>query len=250
MLCAQFVAAAESLLSALSPELFAGSRNTQLTFVLGPSPTRALEVYNASFVVPGGGQDGAKAAQACSAMAASKTVLRELILATAAGSEGPASRGKLCAWAALRMLANAVLTALTRYTCGKFGRERTAMRPSSRQTPCAGATKLFVLVRRPAGAELLPGFLPKRGLQLRMRKGLQVHCASFLKASAAMPHVECSHEVSSAASFLQLRLTMYRDGEPANLYPECYSSCAGRHHHTRCRGGFCMYWRGGLQDGV
>ena len=55
------------------------------------------------------------------------------------------------------------------------------MRPLPRSIPCAGATKLFVLVRRPAGARLLPGFLPKRGLQLRMRKGLQVYFASSLK---------------------------------------------------------------------
>ena len=116
MLCAQFVAAAESLLSSLSAELFAGSRNTQLTFVLGPSPTRALEVYSASFAICGSSQDRAKAAQACSAPAASKTVLRELILATAAGPEGPASRGKLCTCTELKMLADAVLTALTRYT--------------------------------------------------------------------------------------------------------------------------------------
>ena len=38
----------------------------------------------------------------------------------------------------------------------------------------AGATRMFVLIRRPADAELLPGFLPKRGLQIRLRKGLQV----------------------------------------------------------------------------
>ena len=116
MLCAQFVAAAESLLISLSPELFADSRKTQLAFVLGPSPTRASEVYSASFAVCGSSQDRVEAAQACSAPAASKTVLRELILATAAGPEGPASRGKLCTCAELEMLANAVLTALTRYT--------------------------------------------------------------------------------------------------------------------------------------
>ena len=91
------------------------------------------------------------------------------------------------------------------------------MRPSSRQTPCAGATKLFVLVRRPAGAKLLPGFLPKRGLQLRMRKGLQVHCASSRKASAAMPHVECSHKVPSAALSLKLLFAMRKDEGPTRL---------------------------------
>ena len=109
----QFVAAAESLLSSLSPELFAGKWNTQLAFVLGPSPTRAVEVYSASFAVCGSSQDGAMAAQERASSAASKTVLRELILATAAGPEGPASRGKLCTCAELKLLADTVLTALT-----------------------------------------------------------------------------------------------------------------------------------------
>ena len=95
------------------------------------------------------------------------------------------------------------------------------MRPSSRQIPCAGATRLFVLVRRPAGAKLLPGFLPKRGLQLRMRKGLQVHLASSLKASAAMPHVKCSHEILFPASSLTLTLASCRDEGPASLEADC-----------------------------
>ena len=59
-----------------------------------------------------------------------------------------------------------------------------AMLPAFRdRSGHAGATKLFVLVRRPAYAELPPGFLPKRGLQLRMQKGLQVRTLHTLMSS-------------------------------------------------------------------
>ena len=200
------MAAAESQLSSMSPELFAGSQNTQLAFVLGSSPIRALEVYSVSFAASGSSQDDAQAAQERAAAAASKTVLRELLLATAAGPEGPASRGKLCTCAVLRAPANAVLAALIRYTGGSAVRERNHMRLPSGHISCAGATKLFVLVRRPAGAKLLPGFLPKRGLQLRMRKGLQVRLALPLKTCAAMPDAICSHKAPSAAPFQKMTL--------------------------------------------
>lgn len=95
----QFVAAADQLLSSLSPELFAAAPDTEIIFLFGPSPMRAQEVY--SMTCSTAGVSASQSAEISSQQptghyiaTASKTVLRKLILATAAGPEGPASKGE------------------------------------------------------------------------------------------------------------------------------------------------------------
>lgn len=91
----QFIAAADELLSSLSPELFSACQDTEVVFVLGPSPMRALETYSLACSASANDEGSALQGPAASAAAASRAVLRKLILSTAAGPEGPASRGVL-----------------------------------------------------------------------------------------------------------------------------------------------------------
>lgn len=80
----------------LTPQLFTACPDTELAFLLGPSPMRAVEVYSMTCKCSAadGGGSGSHQEQTNHAAAASRAVLRKLILATAAGPEGPASRGK------------------------------------------------------------------------------------------------------------------------------------------------------------
>ena len=93
----QFVGAAENLLSSISPELFASSHGTEIVFLLGPSPMRALEVYSmtcsTSCSASENDENDSQQAPGSYMATVSRTVLRKLILATAAGTEGPASKG-------------------------------------------------------------------------------------------------------------------------------------------------------------
>ncbi len=95
----QFVATAEQLLGSLSTELFAAAPDTEVMILLGPSPMRAQEVY--SMTCSTAGVSASQSAEVSSEQppatytaTAAKTVLRKLILATAAGPEGPASKGE------------------------------------------------------------------------------------------------------------------------------------------------------------
>ena len=81
----------------LTPQLFTACPDTELAFLLGPSPMRALEAYSMTCSkcrAADGDGSGSQQEQTNHAAAASRAVLRKLILATAAGPEGPASRGK------------------------------------------------------------------------------------------------------------------------------------------------------------
>ena len=78
----------------LTPQLFTACPDTELAFLLGPSPMRALEAYSMTCSAADGDGSGPQQEQTNHAAAASRAVLRKLILATAAGPEGPASRGK------------------------------------------------------------------------------------------------------------------------------------------------------------
>jgi len=93
----QFVGAAEKLLSSISPELFASSHSTDIVFLLGPSPMRALEVYSmtcsTSHSASENDENDSQQDPGSYTATASRTVLRKLILSTAAGTEGPASKG-------------------------------------------------------------------------------------------------------------------------------------------------------------
>ena len=94
----QFVAAADQLLSSLSPELFAAAPDTDIIFLLGTSPMRPQEIYSITC------STGSSASQSVEikseqsspsySATAAKVVLRKLTLATAAGPEGPASKGE------------------------------------------------------------------------------------------------------------------------------------------------------------
>ena len=81
----------------LTPQLFTACPDTELAFLLGPSPMRAVEAYSmtcSKCSAADGDGSGSQQELTKHAAAASRAVLRKLILATAAGPEGPASRGE------------------------------------------------------------------------------------------------------------------------------------------------------------
>ncbi len=93
------MAAAEQLLSSLSPKLFADAQDAEIMILLGPSPMRAQEVYSMTCSTAGvspsqSAEVNSKQPPANYTATAAKTVLRKLILATAAGPEGPAFKGE------------------------------------------------------------------------------------------------------------------------------------------------------------
>jgi hypothetical protein len=84
-------------MGALTPQLFSACPDTEVVFLLGPSPMRAVEAYSmtcSKYSASNGEGPGSQPEQTHHAAAASRAVLRKLILATAAGPEGPASRGE------------------------------------------------------------------------------------------------------------------------------------------------------------
>ena len=94
----QFVAAADQLLSSLSPELFAAALDQEVELLLGPSPMRAQEIYSMTCSTgssdPQPSEVNSEHSTASYTATAAKTVLRKLIIATASGPEGPASKGE------------------------------------------------------------------------------------------------------------------------------------------------------------